>query len=172
VNTLGNIEIPLLGNIKAAGLTIAQLQTILTDKLVTYVKDPVVKIKFSLFVINVLGEVKAPGTKTFPADYVTIMDAIGAGADLTDFAKREDILVIREENGRRRYFKMDLKSGAIFQSPAYQLQPNDVVYVPANNIKLVTVNESPTAGRNLNTVLSVTSIFVSIATSLLYTLTR
>lgn len=128
----GNIDLPILGSIKAAGLTKIELQTSLTEKLSNYIKNPFVLIRFLQFKVNVLGEVKTPGTQNFQSEYVTVFDALGAAGDLTDFGKREDVVVIREESTRRKYYKIDLRSGAVFQSPVYQLEPNDIVYVGAN----------------------------------------
>ncbi|MEP6583368.1 MAG: polysaccharide biosynthesis/export family protein [Ginsengibacter sp.] len=155
----GSIEFPIIGTITASGLTKAQLQKVLVDKLSSYIKDPSVSVVFTQFAINVLGEVKSPGIKTFPIDKVTILDAISASGDLTDFGKRKDVTVIREENGRNLYIQMDLTSGSVFQSPAYQLHPNDIVYVGANNKKLESVNKNANAGtifRTVGTALSLT----------------
>jgi polysaccharide export outer membrane protein len=168
VNAAGTIEIPMIGNIKAAGLTVVQLQTVLAEKLVNYVKDPVVRVKYAQFSINMLGEIRSPGPKNFPTDNVTILDAISAGGDLTDFAKREDIMVIREEGGKRKYFKVDLRSAAVFQSPVYQLQPHDLIYVPANKNKLLTVNQDPNQGRTLSTVMTITSLIFTFASLTLF----
>ncbi|MEO6221214.1 MAG: polysaccharide biosynthesis/export family protein [Ginsengibacter sp.] len=148
----GNIEFPIIGSVKAVGLTRTQLQENLTEKITPYVKDPSVSIRSLQFNINVLGEVKSPGTKTFPSDRVTILDAISASGDLTDVGKRKDITVIREENGKNLYIQLDLTSGSLFQSPGYQLQPNDIVYVGANMKKLQTVNKNPNAGATFRTV--------------------
>jgi polysaccharide export outer membrane protein len=172
VNSLGNIEMPMIGNIKAAGLSLVQLQTVLTEKLVNYVKDPVVKVKYSQFTVNILGQVNSPGIRNFTTENVNILDAIGSAGDLTDFAKREDIMVIREENGKRRYFKVDLKSGGIFQSPVYQLQPHDLIYVPANKNKLLTINQDPNQGKTLSTVLTVTSLIITITSIVLFAIRR
>lgn len=162
----GNIDLPILGSIKAAGLTKDQLQSAITEKLLPYVKDPYVIVKFSQFNINVLGEVKAPGAHLFQAEKVSILDAISASGDLTDYGKREDVMVIREENGKRKYYKVDLRSGDIFKSPVYQLQHNDIVYVGANEMKLKSLNttNSYNSFRNLQIIIG----FVSIAASLTY----
>jgi polysaccharide export outer membrane protein len=171
VNAAGNIDLPIIGSIKAAGSTITQLQSSVTEKVGQYVKDPVVNIKFAQFNINVLGEVHSPGVKNFQSDNVTIIDAISAAGDLTDYGKRDEITVIRAENGKRRYHKLDLRNAKVFQSPAYQLQPNDLVYVGATKNKLKTVDQDPNKGRGLGTALQITSILVTLGT-LLITLTR
>jgi polysaccharide export outer membrane protein len=143
INTEGNIEIPLIGKIRAVGLTKDQLQELLTDKLSSYIKDPSVLIRFMQFNVNIIGEVKNPGLHSFQTDRVTIIDAISAAGDLTDNGKRKNILVIREEHMQRKYYRVDLTSGDIFLSPVYQLQPNDIIYVSASYKKLVEVSRRP-----------------------------
>jgi polysaccharide export outer membrane protein len=159
----GNIELPLVGTIRAAGLTRKQLSSFLTGKLSTFVKDPSVLVKFASFKVEVLGEVRTPGTKEFKSDRVTIIDAISAAGDLTEEAKRKDILIIREEATGRKYYRVDLRNGAIFQSPAYQLQQNDIVYVEANNFKFNKLRGNSASQRALQ--ISVT--LLSLATSIL-----
>lgn len=148
VNSAGTIDIPILGYIKVAGLTKVQLRTLLTDRLSTYVKDPLVIVRFNRFNVNVLGEVRSPGTKNFATDKVSIIDAISESGDMTDFGKKEKVIVIREENGKRHYYSLDLRSGAVFQSPAYFLQPNDIVYVEPNDFRLKSLAVDPTKQTN------------------------
>ncbi len=143
VSNAGTIDLPIIGPVKAAGLTKIQLQSLLTERISPYVKDPLVIIRFLQFNIDVLGEVKAPGTKTFVSDRVSIIDAISASGDMSDYGKKQDVVVIREEYGKRNYYTLDLRSGSVFQSPAYLLQPNDIVYVQPNDLRLRTVNIDP-----------------------------
>src|ERR1700738_1193796 len=105
----GNIDLPVIGDVKAAGLTKERLQWNLKQKLSSYVKDPSVFVHFLEFKINVLGEVKLPGTHNFTKDRVTIIDAISAAGDLTDYGKRNDVIVIREESKERKYYRVDLR---------------------------------------------------------------
>jgi len=167
VNTEGTIDVPLIGSLKAAGLTREQLGSNLADKLTPYVKDPSVIVRFLQYKINVLGEVKSPGTKNFQTDAVTIIDAISAAGDLTDYGKRQNVLVIREEAGKRISYTIDLRDKSLFQSPVYQLKQNDIVYVGANNNKLKTLNANPTGQRNFQvgvTIFSLLATLVSVIT--------
>ncbi|MEO6228729.1 MAG: polysaccharide biosynthesis/export family protein [Ferruginibacter sp.] len=168
VRTDGNIEMPVIGMVKAAGLTQVQLQNLLIEKLSSYVKDPNAIIHFLQFKINVLGEVKSPGVQKFDVDRVTILDAIGAAGDLTETGKREDITVIREENNKRRLYKVDIRSGSLFQSPVYNLQSNDIVYVGANfqKFKSLKSNNNTTTLRALQVFSTVLGLF----TTILYTI--
>ncbi len=128
-------------------------------------------VRFLQFNINVLGEVKTPGIQSFKTDRVTVIDAISAAGDLTDYGKRENIMVIREEAGIRKFYTLDLRSGALFHSPGYQLQQNDIVYVSANDNKLKTLNIDPEAQRKTGLVITGISVFATLVT-LIITLTR
>ncbi len=164
VSTTGNIEMPVLGTLKAAGLTQAQLQSSILEKLSNYVKDPNVIVHFLQFKINVLGEVKSPGEKKFDVDRVTIIDAISAAGDLTDIGKREDVTVIREEGTSRKIYRVDLRSGSLFQSPVYNMQSNDILYVGANAQKFKQLKgaNSNNALNGLRIVGTVLGLFTSI----------
>ena len=167
VDNDGNIDLPLLGNVRAAGLTREQLQTSLKEKLSGYIKDPAVSVRFTDFKVNVLGEVRAPGTHTFEKERVTIIDAISASGDLTDFGKRSNVVVIREESLTRKYYNIDLRSGALFQSPVYLLEPNDIVYVNATDKKLRMVNSSPDGQKGWQLFFGITSVATTIAALLI-----
>lgn len=166
VNPAGNIVIPKIGSIKAAGLTKDQLQDVLTQKLIQYqyVLDPLVLVRFLQFNISVLGEVRLPGTQKFQVDRVTIIDAISAAGDLTDYGKREDITVIREEDGKKIYHRIDLRNKDFFESPVYILQPNDIVYVSPNKNKLKNLSADPEVQRKTGLFLTITSVIVSVGT--------
>jgi polysaccharide export outer membrane protein len=163
VNETGNIEMPIIGSVKAAGLTTNQLQDGLVKKLTNYVKNPSVIVNFLDFNINVLGEVHKPGLQKFSADRVTVIDAIGSAGDLTDYGERQDIIVIREENGKKVYHSIDLTNRNFLQSTVYLLQPNDIVYVKPNANKLKDLSANPDAQRKTGIILSVIGILVSVA---------
>lgn len=159
----GNIEVPVIGPVKAAGLTRFQLQDAIKEKLIPYVKDPSVAVRFQQFAVTVLGEVRVPGLKPFPTDKVTIIDAISAAGDLSESAARQDILVSREdENGVRIFHKVDLRSIDIFKSPVYQLQQNDIIYVNANEKKLKSLKEKKNTTQGLQLGLSLLSTLAAL----------
>src|SRR5450631_2523421 len=147
VNELGNIEMPVIGTINTNGMNIYQLQDYISKKVANYVKDPEVVIHYQNFDVNVLGEVRIPGIKKFATNQVTVLDAIGASGDLTDYGRRSDVTVIRAEGGKEVFYKVDLSNRSIFKSPVYLLQPNDIVYVSPTNYKLENLNVSPNSQR-------------------------
>ena len=129
-------ETPVLGEMQAAGLTRQELADVIKNKLIEgeYIKDPTVLVRFKGAKIVVLGEVGSPGVKDLPSERVTILEAIGMAGDLPPTAHRENILVIREENGERKSYNVNLTSGEdILNSPVFYVQQNDVVYVEPNN---------------------------------------
>ena len=163
VNTDGMIDFPVIGFVKATGLTKIELQKVITEKLTAYIKDPIVVIRSLQFKVNVLGEVGSPGTKSFDGDAVTIIDAIGAAGDITVDGTRTDVMVIREENAKKKYYHVDMRTGNLFQSPVYQLQPNDIVYVAANSKKLKDIDASSRALDKTRIILSTASFFIGLA---------
>lgn len=143
----GFIIFPYLGRIKVSGKSRAQLADTIQNALNIkgYVKEPNVQVRFLQFRVNVLGEVKMPGMKTFNSDRVTVLDAIGAAGDLTDRGRRDNVKVIRDENGQQKVFNLNLLDGKFINSEVFQLQQNDIVYVYANDIKLRETKFDPNA---------------------------
>ena len=163
VSQSSKIEIPVLGEMQAAGLTRQELADAIKNKLIEgeYIKDPTVLVRFKGAKIVVLGEVGSPGVKDLPGERVTILEAIGLAGDLPPTAHRENILVIREENGERKSYSVDLTSGEdILNSPVFYLQQNDVVYVEPN--KAINVK-----GSSALTYLSAGSSIIGVLASVL-----
>jgi polysaccharide biosynthesis/export protein len=138
----GNISIPYVGYIKAAGLTRMQLTDTLTNQLRRFIDSANVTVRLTNYRITILGEVAKPGTFTIPNERVTILDALGLAGDLTIFGKRNNIRVIRETDEGRQTGTIDINKGDIFNSPFYYLRQNDVVYVEMNNRKVINSDQS------------------------------
>ena len=135
VDQQGRIDVPILGEMQVLGLTSDELSKVIKKQLIEqeYIKDPTVIVRFKGTKIVVLGEVVNPGVKELSGERVTILDAIGMAGDLPASARRDNILVIREENGERKSYQVNLTSGDdVLSSPVYYLQQNDVVYVSPN----------------------------------------
>jgi polysaccharide export outer membrane protein len=127
---------------KVAGLTCSQLTEKLKTDWATYVKDIVVDVRMMGFNVNMLGEVRAPGVKSFTSGRATILDAIAAAGGLNDEAKRTDVKLVREENGKRTSYLLDLTSSKIYKSPVFQLQQNDLIYVGAGDNKFANMKNA------------------------------
>jgi polysaccharide export outer membrane protein len=132
----GNIDFPVLGTIQVQGLTITQLKDSLKSKLNKYLQDPIVNIRLLNYKITVLGEVAHPSTYSIPSERITVVDAIGMAGDLTIYGKRENVLLIREEKGERKFVRLNLNSSNIFESPYYYLKQNDIIYIEPNQSKI------------------------------------
>jgi len=137
VDNEGNIFFPSLGSVHVAGLNRWQMQELIRTKLDEsgLLKDAVVTVEFLNFKVSVLGEVAAPGTYTVSGDKITILQALAAARDLTIYGRRDNVKVIREQNGERKIFTLDLTDSRIFLSDAYYLQQNDVVYVTPSSVR-------------------------------------
>ncbi|MBI1224033.1 MAG: sugar transporter [Bacteroidetes bacterium] len=125
----GNIDLPVIGRLKIAGMTVNEAKAAIAEKLTPYLKDPVVIIRFMNFRFTVIGEVKAPRTITVPGERMTILEALGQAGDLTPYSNRENILVIREHDGKREFGYVNIHSPQVFESPYFYLQQNDIIYV-------------------------------------------
>lgn len=139
VDVKGCIDLPIFGRVRVEGMTTREVKEVLTRKLEekNLIKEPIVTVRIMNFKIQMLGEVKNPGTIEVSGERVTILDAISQAGDLTMQGRRDRVTVIREENGERRVHYLDLKSKDIFESPYFYLQQNDVVYVEPNDAKSV-----------------------------------
>lgn len=134
----GMIQFPILGSMKAEGLTKEQLRTAITKKLVDrqLLTDPIVTIRIMNFRVTVLGEVRNPNVIPVPNEKISLLEAIGLAGDLTIYGKRENVLVIREENGQKIIKRINLNSNELLTSPYYYLQSDDVVYVEPNKSRV------------------------------------
>ena len=137
VDNSGNINFPSLGSLHVAGLNRWELQEMIREKLDDsgLLRDAVVTVEFLNFKVSVLGEVTSPGTYSVTGDKITIFQALALARDLTIYGQRNNVQVIREQNGKRQIFSMDLTDSGIFSSPAYYLQQNDVVYVTPSKVR-------------------------------------
>jgi len=140
VDKNGTIDFPVLGNMKVQGLTIPQLKDSLKTKLDKYLQAPIINIRLLNYKVTVLGEVLHPSTYSIPSERLTVVDAIGMAGDLTIYGKRENVLLIREEGGQRKFIRMNLNASTIFESPYYYLKQNDIIYVEPNKSKIVASN--------------------------------
>ncbi|MCM1320163.1 MAG: polysaccharide export protein [Muribaculaceae bacterium] len=132
VNKEGNINFPKLGKLHVEGLTTTQLAEELTRRIAVDVEAPYVRVELLNFKVNVLGEVAKPGITTADSERFTILDALAQAGDITVFGKRENVTLLREEDGRITYHQVDMNDANLIKSPYYYLQQNDVIYVEPN----------------------------------------
>ncbi len=142
VDNDGTIELPMLGKVTVTGRTTAEVRDNLRQKLSEYLKEPTVNVRNLNFRISVMGEVSRPSLFTIPNERITLLEALSLAGDVTIYGRRENVLVIREENGQRTFGRIDLTNRDVFQSPYYFLHPNDVVYVEPGRAKAATVDRT------------------------------
>jgi polysaccharide biosynthesis/export protein len=138
VDQEGYIDLPMLGRIKAAGLTKQVLKDNITKVLVDnkYLLFPIVNVRYLNYKVTVLGEVARPMVVNVPDEKINILEALGFAGDLTIYARRDNIALIREEQGKRIVRRLDLNSGNLLTSPYYYLLPGDIIYVEPNKSKV------------------------------------
>uniref|UniRef100_UPI0030ECB200 polysaccharide biosynthesis/export family protein n=1 Tax=uncultured Flavobacterium sp. TaxID=165435 RepID=UPI0030ECB200 len=150
----GNIQMPELGTIKASGKTRNELVAHIEKLLIGKITNPVITIRILNFKVSVQGEVNRPGTFPINSERVTLLEALSMAGDLTIYGKRDNILVIREENGVKSFQKVDITKGDFVNSSYYYLVQNDVIYVEPNKTKV----NSSVIGPNITVGLSSLSL--------------
>jgi len=136
VDTEGNINIPTLGTVGVGGLTLLQIHQRVTEMLGAYLENPSVDVRLLNFKVTLLGEVLRPGILRLSNQRTTILEAISASGDLTPFANRRSVVVVREMEGQRSYYRLDLTRADIFASPAFYLRQNDMIYIEPLPVKV------------------------------------
>jgi polysaccharide export outer membrane protein len=158
VNSDGEINFPVLGKIKVEGFTTKEITNNLTLSLVAYIQKPIVNIRLTNFKVTVLGEVKSPGIYPVPNERISILEAIGLAGDLTIQGKRKNVMLIREQEGKRTFVNIDLTNKEMLNSPYFYLAQNDVLIVEPNKSKI----NSSAVGANTGIILSTISFLISI----------
>ncbi|MFD2515185.1 polysaccharide biosynthesis/export family protein [Pontibacter locisalis] len=142
VDQEGYIQFPMLGKIKAAGLTKNTLKEGIESELIRrkLLIEPIVDVRYLNYKVSVLGEVANPSVLTVPNEKITLLEAIGLAGDLSIYASRSNVLLIREEAGKKKLIRIDLTSDELFTSPYYYLKSNDIIYVEPNKTKIASVS--------------------------------
>lgn len=135
VDAKGDIDFPTLGEIHVAGMTTVELRQELVRRISKWVDNPQVNVRCMNYRVNVLGEVMRPGAKEISKERYSILDALADAGDMTPYGERNEVLLIREEDGKQKRVLLDLTSSEVLQSEYYYLQPNDYIYVRPNNVR-------------------------------------
>jgi polysaccharide export outer membrane protein len=161
VDNNGNINLPFVGQMKVSGLTTNSLTDQLQNSLVKIFTKPIVNVRILNFKISVLGDVARPDIFTIQNERITLPEALSLAGDLNITAIRNNILLIREVNGKREFIPIDLNSKKLFESPYYYLKNHDVIYATPNKAK---VSSNNTAGFQraslIISALSVIALFI------------
>lgn len=135
VSEKGTINFPILGQLSVVGITQDSLKHYLEQRLKEdgYVIDPVVTTKLMNFRVTVVGEVRTPQQIHVPGTRLTILEALAICGDITDYGQRENVVIMRDENGQKTLGEVDLTKKEMLDSPYYYLHNNDVVYIEPND---------------------------------------
>lgn len=158
INTKGEIDFPVLGKIKLAGLTHTEAHDKLIALVSDYIKNPGVNLRILNFKVSVLGEVNKPGSIPITGERITLLEALSKAGDLTIYGKRNNILVIREQNGEKTYQSVDITKSSFMNSPFYYLSQNDVIVVNPNKTKI----NAGAVGPNTSVIISAISILITV----------
>lgn len=164
VDNEGNINFPVLGELKLGGLTKREAEQLILDKLKPYMKEtPIVTVRMVNYKISVIGEVARPGTFTISNEKVNLLEALAMAGDMTVYGLRDNVKLIREDaNGKQQIITLDLNKAETILSPYYWLQQNDIVYVTPNKAKA----RNSDVGNSTSLWFSATSILVSVVSLL------
>lgn len=161
VDNNGAIELPMLGKVVVAGKTVTEVKDQLRGMLGEYLKEPTVNVRNLNFRISVMGEVSRPSLFTIPNEQITLLEALSLSGDISIYGRRDNVLIIREENGQRTFGRVDLTRRDLFTSPYYYLHPNDVVYVEPGRVRAATADRSTQLAPILLSALSFLAIIAS-----------
>ncbi len=157
----GTINFPVLGKLKVVDMTRVELIDLLTKRIGEYVQKPVVNVRFLNLGFTILGEVNRPGRFTF-TERTSIIDALGMAGDITVYGKRDNVLIARENNGKKEFARLNMNDHSIFLSPYYYLQQNDIIYVEPNNIKQINSQSLPLILTSVSSMATIVTLVYSI----------
>ena len=163
VDNGGEIDYPVVGKIKVAGLTKNECQDLVKSKIKAFLaenENPIVTVRMSSYRVTIIGEVRSPGVVPVGTEKMSILEALASVGDLTIYGKRDNVMLIREEaNGQKTIHRLNLNDANIISSPYYYLQQNDIVYVEPNSTKA----KNSAIGQSTTLWFSVIGIITSVA---------
>lgn len=169
VNADGDINFPILGKLHVAGMTVEALQEELTKRISEDVDDPMVTVMLINFRVVVGGEVRQPRSILITRSRYSILDALADAGDLTEYGERSNVLLVRDENGERKFVHLDLNSSETLASPYFYLRQNDYIYVEPNKVRQANSKYNQNNAFKLtviSTVVSAASVIASLVIAL------
>lgn len=158
VDNAGYIDFPILGKVKLGGLSRSEANNKMVAAVSEYVKKPIINLRIVNYKVSIMGEVNKPGSYNVVGERITLLEAITLGGDLTIYGKRDNILVIREKDGKKTYNRIDITRPDFLNSPFYYLSQNDVVYVEPNKTKV----NSSVIGPDVYVLFSTLSLLITV----------
>jgi polysaccharide export outer membrane protein len=144
VDDNGDINFPTIGRLHIGGLTKVEAADLLQSKITQLIDNPVVNIRFLNYKIYIMGEVSHPGLYTVSEEKISVPEALTLAGDMTIYGNRHNVLIIRIENGEKKFYRLDMTSASVFFSEAYYLRQNDILYIEPNQTRVwSSTNVSP-----------------------------
>lgn len=169
VDNDGNINFPVIGHMHVQGMTKSQCQDMIREKLLPYMaatENPIVTVRMSSYRVTVTGEVNRPGVIPVSTEKMSIVEALAQAGDLTVYGKRDNIMLIREdETGQKKMVRLNMNDANLINSPYYYLQQNDIIYVQPNSVKSKNAGIGPSTTlwfSFIGIVTSISSLLVNI----------
>lgn len=169
VDSKGDIEMPVIGTVHAAGLTTAELAAHIRSRVAEDLTDPYVRVELLSFTVHVLGEVTKPQSIKVEKERFSILEALAAAGDLTPYGDRSTVMLIRQDDGVNRYYHLNLNDARLLSSPYFYLRQNDVIVIEPNNIRKANARYNQDNAYKLSvisTIVSASSVVASLAIAL------
>ena len=166
VDQKGYIEVPLVGRLMVAGHTTSEAKELIRTNASKYFVDPIVNVRYLNFYVHVNGDVAKPGRILVPDERISILDALSLAGDLNITARRDNILLIREEGGVKKFVRFNLNSSEVFKSPYFYLHNGDYIYAEPIKAKARTATSDTSKDRFItlgSAVLSIVTVILAIA---------
>jgi polysaccharide export outer membrane protein len=162
VDKNGYIELPVVGRMKVAGFTLLEAKEKIRAQARQYFKEPLVNVRLANFRVTVLGEVRKPGTAMVPFEKAGLLDVIGLVGDVSETGNKTTVMLIREEEGMKKFVTLDLTKVDVFKSPYYYTRPGDVIYVEPIKARARVITTDPTRDRYVSYLISAVSLTFTI----------
>jgi polysaccharide biosynthesis/export protein len=161
IDKTGFIQLPVIGNMYIKDKTIPEVISMLQDSLNNILSSPIVTIKLVNRYVSVLGEVARPGNFSYSQEKLNVFDALGLAGDITTYGDRDEVMLVRNENGKNIRINIDLTSAELMASEYYYLRPNDMIYVKPMNKRFWGLAQFPWAVllSTISTVILIYTVF-------------
>ena len=128
VDEEGYVELPFIGRLHVKGLTIEEAKDIIQQEIEKYLKKTTVVVKLVNYSISIVGEVNRPGQYKIYQDRINIFEVISLAGDLTTYAKRDDIILVRRQEKDAKIYHINLLEDNVLESEYYYIMPDDIIY--------------------------------------------
>ena len=162
INSTGKIEIPVIGEIYLLGKDLEQAKRAIQKAVDEYLKEAIVIVKLANFQVTILGEVNNAGTFPVFKESVTIFEALAMAGDLSDYANRQKIKIVRTHNNEKKIFKVDLTDQQLLLSDFYYLRNDDMIYVEPLKYRTFRKSQSQIVLSAITTLALVVNVFLKI----------